>query len=42
MAAAAARLLGVKACSFVPTHSRALGNEFRCYTNYDSGLDHRV
>ncbi|EDL36169.1 RIKEN cDNA 2510005D08, isoform CRA_b [Mus musculus] len=35
----AAQLLGVKMCKFIPEHSRNLANEFRCYTNYDSGLD---
>ncbi|XP_039719066.1 EEF1A lysine methyltransferase 1 isoform X1 [Pteropus medius] len=39
MAEAAARLLGVKACRFLPRHARALANEFRCYVNYKSGLD---
>ncbi|XP_021494748.1 EEF1A lysine methyltransferase 1 [Meriones unguiculatus] len=35
----AARLLGVKMCKFIPEHSRNLANEFRCYVNYESGLD---
>lgn len=35
----AAELLGVKMCTFVPKHTRNLANEFRCYVNYDSGLD---
>lgn len=35
----AARLLGVRMCKFIPQHSRTLANEFRCYVNYDSGLD---
>ncbi|XP_036687874.1 EEF1A lysine methyltransferase 1 isoform X1 [Balaenoptera musculus] len=35
----AAKLLGVKMCKFIPKHTRTLGNEFRCYVNYDSGLD---
>lgn len=35
----AAQLLGVKVCKFIPEHSRNLANEFRCYVNYDSGLD---
>lgn len=39
MAEVAAQLLGVKACRFVPRHARALANEFRCYVNYESGLD---
>lgn len=39
MAEAAARLLGVRLCRFVPRHARSLANEFRCYVNYESGLD---
>ncbi|XP_066115099.1 EEF1A lysine methyltransferase 1 isoform X3 [Saccopteryx bilineata] len=35
----AAKLLGVKMCKFIPKHARTLANEFRCYVNYDSGLD---
>ncbi|XP_021520586.1 EEF1A lysine methyltransferase 1 isoform X1 [Aotus nancymaae] len=35
----AAELLGVKMCTFIPKHTRNLANEFRCYVNYDSGLD---
>ncbi|XP_057642616.1 EEF1A lysine methyltransferase 1 isoform X2 [Chionomys nivalis] len=35
----AAQLLDVKMCKFIPEHSRNLANEFRCYANYDSGLD---
>ncbi|XP_032259270.1 EEF1A lysine methyltransferase 1 isoform X2 [Halichoerus grypus] len=38
----AAKLLGVKMCKFIPKHTRTLGNEFRCYVNYDSGLDHEI
>uniref|UniRef100_A0A8C4FDK8 EEF1A lysine methyltransferase 1 n=1 Tax=Catagonus wagneri TaxID=51154 RepID=A0A8C4FDK8_9CETA len=38
----AARLLGVKLCEFVPKHTRTLGNEFRCYVNYASGLDREL
>ncbi|XP_019507917.1 PREDICTED: protein-lysine N-methyltransferase N6AMT2 isoform X1 [Hipposideros armiger] len=38
----AARLLGVTPCRFLPTHCRVLANEFCCYANYDSGLDHDV
>lgn len=38
----AAKLLGVKMCKFIPKHSRTLGNEFRCYVNYDSGLDREL
>ncbi|CAK6442981.1 unnamed protein product [Pipistrellus nathusii] len=36
----AAKLLGVKMCKFIPKHTRTLANEFRCYLNYDSQLDH--
>ncbi|KAM5288145.1 EEF1A lysine methyltransferase 1 [Ctenodactylus gundi] len=39
MEALAAQLLGVKMCTFIPKHTRNLANEFRCYVNYDSGLD---
>lgn len=39
MEAPAAQLLGVKMCAFIPKHTRNLANEFRCYVNYDSGLD---
>ncbi|XP_013360919.1 PREDICTED: protein-lysine N-methyltransferase N6AMT2 isoform X2 [Chinchilla lanigera] len=39
MEAPAARLLGVRTCAFIPEHTRSLANEFRCYVNYDSGLD---
>ncbi|XP_054830824.1 EEF1A lysine methyltransferase 1 [Eublepharis macularius] len=35
----AAKYLGVKICKFIPKHTRNLANEFRCYTNYDSGLN---
>ncbi|XP_074917768.1 EEF1A lysine methyltransferase 1 isoform X3 [Chelonoidis abingdonii] len=35
----AAKHLGVKMCSFTPKHAQNLANEFRCYVNYDSGLD---
>ena len=38
----AAKLLGVKMCKFIPRHTRTLGNEFRCYVNYDSGLDREL
>ncbi|ERE88312.1 EEF1A lysine methyltransferase 1 [Cricetulus griseus] len=38
----ATQLLGVKMCKFIPEHSRNLANEFRCYTNYDSGLDYET
>lgn len=34
----AGELLGVKDSGFRPTHTRNLANEFKCYTNYDSGL----
>ena len=33
------KFLGVKKCIFRPTHARNLGNEFRCYTNYETGLN---
>ncbi|XP_069496042.1 EEF1A lysine methyltransferase 1 isoform X2 [Ambystoma mexicanum] len=36
---AAASVLGVKMCKFIPRHTRHLANEFRCYANYDCGLD---
>lgn len=29
-------LLGLKECSFTPTHARNLANEFKCYVNYES------
>ncbi|MBN3322790.1 EFMT1 methyltransferase, partial [Atractosteus spatula] len=35
----AEKLLGVRMCKFLPKHNRSLANEFRCYVNYDSGLD---
>lgn len=35
----AAQLLDVRMCKFIPKHTRNLANEFRCYVNYDSGLD---
>ncbi|XP_059540211.1 EEF1A lysine methyltransferase 1 [Myotis daubentonii] len=38
----ATKLLGVKMCKFIPKHTRTLANEFRCYVNYDSQLDHDV
>ncbi|XP_038166513.1 EEF1A lysine methyltransferase 1 isoform X2 [Arvicola amphibius] len=38
----AAQLLDVKMCKFIPKHSRNLANEFRCYANYDSGLDYET
>ena len=40
MEAVAAKLLGVKMCKFIPEHTRTLGNEFRCFVNYNSRLDH--
>ncbi|XP_078513204.1 EEF1A lysine methyltransferase 1 isoform X2 [Lissotriton helveticus] len=39
MEEAAASILGVKMCQFIPQHTRHLANEFRCYANYDCGLD---
>lgn len=38
----AAELPGVKMCKFIPKHIQTLGNEFRCYVNYDSKLDHEI
>ncbi|XP_053166166.1 EEF1A lysine methyltransferase 1 isoform X3 [Hemicordylus capensis] len=38
----ATRYLDVKMCKFIPKHTRNLANEFRCYVNYDSGLDNSV
>ncbi|XP_016059032.1 PREDICTED: protein-lysine N-methyltransferase N6AMT2 isoform X2 [Miniopterus natalensis] len=38
----AAKLLEVKMCKFIPKHTRTLANEFRCYVNYDSGLNYDV
>ncbi len=35
----AVKLLGLKPCTFVPRHARNLGNEFRCYANYKTGLN---
>ena len=32
-------VLGVKPCQFVPKHTRNLANEFRCYANYETGLN---
>ncbi|XP_068121089.1 EEF1A lysine methyltransferase 1 [Hyperolius riggenbachi] len=34
-----ARILGLKMCKFIPRHTRSLANEFRCYANYQTGLD---
>jgi len=34
MAQLAEELLGVKECSFRPTHVNNLANEFRCYANF--------
>ncbi|CAN7989229.1 unnamed protein product, partial [Ixodes hexagonus] len=28
-------LLGLRPCKFKPTHTRKLGNEFKCFANYD-------
>ncbi|XP_075054959.1 EEF1A lysine methyltransferase 1 [Mixophyes fleayi] len=33
------QILGLKMCKFIPKHTRSLANEFRCYTNYEIGLD---
>ncbi|KAM4797228.1 EEF1A lysine methyltransferase 1 [Rhinophrynus dorsalis] len=38
----AAQNLGLKLCKFVPKHTRSLANEFRCYANYDLGLDSQL
>ncbi|KAJ8253447.1 hypothetical protein GJAV_G00213060 [Gymnothorax javanicus] len=35
----AERLLGVKMCAFLPKHTHNLANEFRCFVNFQSGLD---
>lgn len=34
MGALAGELLDVKECSFKPSHTRNLANEFKCYVNY--------
>ena len=34
----AVRLLGVKPCNFQPKHERNLGNDFKCYVNFESIL----
>lgn len=31
----AERLLGLRPCNFKPMHTRNLGNEFKCFANYD-------
>ncbi|PIO23205.1 Protein-lysine N-methyltransferase n6amt2 [Aquarana catesbeiana] len=33
------KILGLKVCKFIPRHTRSLANEFRCYSNYETGLD---
>ncbi|XP_071990379.1 EEF1A lysine methyltransferase 1 isoform X1 [Engystomops pustulosus] len=33
------QILGLKICKFIPKHNRSLANEFRCFANYDIGLD---
>ncbi|XP_053564498.1 EEF1A lysine methyltransferase 1 [Bombina bombina] len=38
----ASKILGLKICKFIPKHTRSLANEFRCYANYDLGLDHQL
>lgn len=38
MAELAEQLLGVKECSFRPSHVNNLANEFRCYSNYCTSL----
>nr|XP_033804991.1 EEF1A lysine methyltransferase 1 [Geotrypetes seraphini]XP_033804992.1 EEF1A lysine methyltransferase 1 [Geotrypetes seraphini]XP_033804993.1 EEF1A lysine methyltransferase 1 [Geotrypetes seraphini] len=34
-----AKFLDLKMCNFIPKHARNLANEFRCYVNYNCGLD---
>ncbi|KAM5181228.1 EEF1A lysine methyltransferase 1 isoform 1-T2 [Mantella aurantiaca] len=34
-----AKIVGLKVCKFIPRHNRSLANEFRCYSNYEMGLD---
>ncbi|KAM4045652.1 EEF1A lysine methyltransferase 1 isoform 1-T3 [Anomaloglossus baeobatrachus] len=34
-----AQILGLKMCKFIPKHNRSLANEFRCFANYEIGLD---
>lgn len=29
------KLLALKPCEFQPQHERKLGNEFKCYTNFN-------
>ncbi|XP_053312416.1 EEF1A lysine methyltransferase 1 [Spea bombifrons] len=38
----AAAVLGLKICKFIPKHTRNLANEFRCYSNYELGLDSQL
>ncbi|KAG9491999.1 EEF1A lysine methyltransferase 1 [Eleutherodactylus coqui] len=33
------QILGLKMCKFIPKHNRSLANEFKCFANYDIGLD---
>ncbi|XP_069828142.1 EEF1A lysine methyltransferase 1 [Dendropsophus ebraccatus] len=33
------QILGLKLCKFIPKHNRSLANEFRCFANYEIGLD---
>ncbi|XP_075706122.1 EEF1A lysine methyltransferase 1 [Rhinoderma darwinii] len=33
------QILGLKMCKFIPKHNRSLANEFRCFANYEIGLD---
>ncbi|KAM3933054.1 EEF1A lysine methyltransferase 1 [Leptodactylus fuscus] len=35
----ATQILGLKMCKFIPKHNRSLANEFRCFANYEIGLD---
>ncbi|XP_077977382.1 EEF1A lysine methyltransferase 1-like [Glandiceps talaboti] len=34
--------LGLKICKFQPKHERNLANEFRCFSNYEIGLDSQL
>ncbi|KAM9320438.1 EEF1A lysine methyltransferase 1 [Gastrophryne carolinensis] len=33
------KILGLNMCKFIPRHTRSLANEFRCFANYETGLD---
>ena len=32
----AKELLNADVCAFIPSHTNKLGNEFRCYANYET------